>query len=101
MDLDNPRLPFPPTLFWDIDTSILDMEEHAAYIVERVLDNGRMDDWLFIRQYYGLERLRDIALGIRSMSPKALSFISTVTRIPESRFRCYEQIHSKSIHWSW
>jgi hypothetical protein len=101
MSLDKLPLPFSPSLFWDIDIASLDLEKHAPYIVERVLDNGRMDDWLFIRQYYGLEKLRDIAIGIRSMSPKALSFISVVTRTPESQFRCYEQIHSKSTHWSW
>jgi len=88
-------------LFWDIDLATLDMEKHAAYIVERVLDNGRMDDWLFIKQYYGMERLKEIAQDIRSMSPKALSFISTVTAVPEDQFRCYGQIHSTNIHWSW
>jgi hypothetical protein len=93
------NLPFSTYLFWDVDPQGLDMEDHAPYIVERVLDNGQMNDWFFIRQYYGLERLKTIALGIRSMSPQALSFISTVTRTPEKQFRCYEQIHSKSQHW--
>jgi hypothetical protein len=91
--------PFSPNLFWDIDLAALDMEKHAPYIVERILDHGQMDDWRFIRRYYGLERLKAIALGIRSMSPKSLSFISTVTQTPEKQFRCYEQIHSKSQHW--
>jgi hypothetical protein len=90
---------FTSCLFWDIDPADLDMEKHAPYIVERVLDNGQMDDWLFIRRYYGLERLKAIALSIRSMSPQALSFISTVTHTPEKQFRCYEQIHSKNQHW--
>jgi hypothetical protein len=55
-----------------------------------------MNDWLLIRQHYGLEKLKKIALGIRCMSPQALSFISTVTHTPEDQFRCYEQIHSKN-----
>jgi hypothetical protein len=93
------NLPFSTYLFWDIDPQNPDMEDHAPYIVERVLDNGQMNDWLFIRRYYGLERLKAIALSIRSMTPQALSFISTVTRTPENQFRCYEQIHSKAQHW--
>ncbi|GAB6391467.1 MAG: hypothetical protein MdMp014T_0840 [Treponematales bacterium] len=92
---------FSKNLFWDIDLETLDMEKHAAYIVERVLDDGRMEDWLFIRHYYGLERLKKVAQTIRSMSSKALSFISAVTDTPEDQFRCYTQIHSKSTHWSW
>jgi hypothetical protein len=94
------ELKFSSYLFWDIDTVELDLEKHAPYIVERVLDNGQMNDWLFIRQYYGLERLKEIAMGIRYMLPQALSFISTVTHTPEDQFRCYEQIHSKNLHWS-
>ncbi|WP_174269490.1 hypothetical protein [Leadbettera azotonutricia] len=35
--------------------------------------------------YWTMGRLRDIALKIRSMPPKALSFISTVTYTPEKR----------------
>ena len=31
--------------------SELDMEKHAGYIVERVLDCGAWDDWLFLRTY--------------------------------------------------
>ncbi|GHT87726.1 hypothetical protein FACS1894137_15340 [Spirochaetia bacterium] len=92
---------FSPNLFWDIDLADLDMEKHAPYIVERVLDNGQMTDWVFIRMYYGMDKLRDIALKIRTMSPQSLAFISTVTFTPENKFRCYEQIHSKSTHWNY
>ncbi|GHT53712.1 hypothetical protein FACS1894106_4800 [Spirochaetia bacterium] len=92
---------FSSNLFWDIDLADLDMERHAPYIVERVLNNGQMNDWLFIRTYYGIDKLREIALEIRSLSPQALAFISTVTLTPEDQFRCYEQIHSKNIHWNY
>jgi hypothetical protein len=95
------NISFSSYLFWDIDMAELDMEKHAPYILERVLDNGQMNDWLLVRQYYGLERLKKIALGIRCMSPQALAFISTVTYTPEVQFRCYEQIYSKNLHWSY
>lgn len=95
------ELPFSKNLFWDIDSSQLDMESHKAYIVARVLDYGTMEDWLFIRSYYGIDRLREIALGLRSMFPESLSFIATVTDTPENQFRCYKQIQSKNLHWNY
>jgi hypothetical protein len=91
---------FSKNLFWDTDPAALDMERHAKYIVERVLDYGSWNDWLLVRNYYGLERLKTIALEIRSMFPESLSFIATVTQTPEEQFRCYTQIHSKNKHWN-
>jgi hypothetical protein len=90
---------FSKNLFWDIDLGSLDMEKHAGYIVERVLDNGQLSDWYLIYNYYGLDRIRDITTNIRSLLPSALSFISLITQTPEDKFRCYEQIHSKNTHW--
>lgn len=92
-------LPFSTNLFWDIDMSDLDMEKHASFIVARVLDYGVMNDWLFIKSYYGLERLRDIALNVKSMQRESLSFISTITNTPQEKFRCYKLLQSKNTHW--
>lgn len=90
---------FSPNLFWDTDMNDLDMDKHAAFIVGRVLDYGVMQDWLYIKNYYGLDRLRDIALDIRSMERESLSFIATVTNTPKEQFRCYKQQQSKETHW--
>jgi hypothetical protein len=94
------RQQFSKNLFWDINLSELNIEKHASYIVGRVLDYGSWDDWRLIRDYYGMERIRAIALGIRSMFPESLSFVAVVTHTPENQFRCYEQIYSKNPHWN-
>jgi hypothetical protein len=75
------------------------MEQHAAYIVGRVLDYGSWNDWRLIRNYYGMEKIKTIALGLRSMERKSLAFIATVTNIPENQFRCYTLLQSKNLHW--
>lgn len=94
------NLSFSHNLFWDIELSELDLEKHAKFIVGRVLDYGTMNDWRFIRNYYGMERIKEIALNIRSMFPESLSFISTITHIPQNQFRCYKQLQSKNRHWN-
>ncbi|WP_286834013.1 DUF6922 domain-containing protein [Proteiniphilum sp. UBA5280] len=35
---------FSPNLFWDVNADDLDMVQHKAIIVNRVLDNGQWDD---------------------------------------------------------
>lgn len=92
-------LSFSPNLFWDVDPEGLDMQQHASFIVARVLDYGTMEDWLAIKSYYGIERLREISLNIKSMERESLSFISTVTNTPKEEFRCYKLLQSKHTHW--
>jgi hypothetical protein len=79
-------------LFWDADPTDLDMDKHKAYIVRRVLDYGEWNDWLAIRDYYGLDEIKKIALNIRTMFPKSLSFIATITNTSENQFRCYDVV---------
>ena len=90
---------FSSYLFWDADPADLDIDKHAAYIVERVLECGRWEDWLLIRDYYGLAKIKEIAVNIRGMYPKTLSFIALMTHTPENQFRCYTLLQSKNRPW--
>jgi hypothetical protein len=87
--------PFSKYLFWDIDIADLDLDVHKMYVVERVLDYGQWEDYLYIRDYYGIEELKNIAMRIRFMFPESLSFIATVTHTSENQFRCYDLLQSK------
>jgi hypothetical protein len=99
MDKKNMTKNFSTNLFWDIDLSDLDMDKHQAFIVGRVLDYGNWEDWVLIRKYYGMEKLKEIALGIRSLERRSLALIATATHTPENQFRCYELLQSKDSHW--
>lgn len=90
---------FSSYLFWDVDKSKLEVERSAAYIVERVLEYGQLEDWKLIKQIYGLDRIKDISLNIRYLTPKTLSFISSVLNIDKVNFRCYIQKQSIQEHW--
>jgi len=90
---------FSTHLFWDADPADLDIDRHKTYIVERVLECGGWEDWLLIRNYYGLESIKEIALNIRGMYPESLSFIALMTHTPENQFRCYTLLQSKNRPW--
>ena len=90
---------FRTNLFWDVNPKDLDIDKHCAYIVDRVLECGSWDDWLLIRKYYGLEKIKEIALNMRGMFPDTLSFISLMTHTPENQFRCYKLLQSENRPW--
>lgn len=76
------------------------MERSSKYIIERVLESGMYQDWVLIRDYYGIPRIAEEAKTFRSLNPKALSFISTVSDTDIKDYRCYTMRQSIPQHWN-
>ena len=91
---------FSEHLFWDVDETEFDMDKHKEFIVGRVLDYGFMKDWILIKEYYSLTQLAEIAKNIRSLMPKSLSFIATITNTQITDYRCYKLAQSTPPHWN-
>jgi hypothetical protein len=90
---------FSSHLFWDIDRNSLDLEKNKKFIVQRVLEYGLIDDWLTLRNLYGIDEIADTATKLRTLEPRALSFISTCSNTPLEKFRCYTTRQSTPTHW--
>jgi len=76
------------SLFWDVDTSSLDFDIHARFVIERVLDRGSVDDWIMLLKLYGKKRISKEVVHIRSLDPKSLNFLSVSFNIDKEKFRC-------------
>lgn len=87
-------------LFWDIDESSLDYEKNFSFILARVLDYGTLEDWRQITKFYSKQKIKDVALNIRSLFPKSLTFISFYTETPKEEFRCYKFKQSNQTLWN-
>ena len=91
---------FNKNLFWDVDASQLSMDEHASYIIHRVLEHGQMDDWRLVYRYYGLDRIVDECKQMRTLDPVCLSFICTISHTKEEDYRCYHFRQSFPTPWN-
>lgn len=89
-----------PHLFWDVNPINLDAEKNKKLIIARVLDYGLFSDWLYIKNYYGLDVITETAVTIRDLDLKSMAFISTLSNIPYKHFKCYISIQSTSKHWN-
>lgn len=92
---------FSSNLFWDINPNDIDIEEHASFIVQRVLEYGKIEDWNYILSHYGISRILSITLQLRSLDSKALAFISAITKTPRENFRCYTTAQLNQQHWDY
>ena len=91
---------FSAHLFWDVRKEDVDFDEHAQYIIKRVLEYGLLEDWNLIRQYYGLSKIVEVAKELRDLEPRALAYISAVSKTPKEQFRCYIWKQSNIQRWN-
>ncbi len=62
-------------LFWDTDRSQIDPEKHARWLLERILQRGRWEDWLIIKKHYGKDRIKSISSKLK-LDGKSRNFLS-------------------------
>jgi len=86
---------FSEHLFWDVDVERLDIDRYPAFVIQRVLEYGRWEDWIQIRSYYSKEALKEAAMSLRTLRPESLSYIAAYTDTNKKDYRCYKfaQLH--------
>ena len=89
-----------PHLFWDANIASIDVEEHKAFIIKRVLEYGLWEDWLLIKNDFGIDEISKQSQQFRDLDPKALAFISQLSGVPKHKFRCYTTTQLTPQHWN-
>ncbi len=91
---------FSQHLFWDVDLKTFDLEKFKIFMVERVLQYGKLQDWKNLKSFYGLETIKEISLNLRSLDAVTLSFVSTIFKIDKKEFRCYKHRQLVQNYWN-
>ena len=87
-------------LFWDVDVEELDLDKHKSYIVQRVLEYGMMEDWTLLKHQLGIKEIAEVCKSLRTLDPKALAFISLISKTPKVEFRCYTTRRLNATPWN-
>jgi hypothetical protein len=61
-------------LFWDTDPSRIDVHRQRTYIIERVLEMGDLDAFLWIQRRFPTDRILEVCDSSRKVSPKSRNF---------------------------
>lgn len=81
-------------LFWDTNYSEIDWQKNARYVIERVLTRGTLEDWKSLKEFYGLNKIKEEIVNSRSLDKITLNFCSDFFQIPKAQFRCYIKAQS-------
>ena len=88
-----------PSLFWDTDVQTIDLEQHKAFIIERILMRGRLEEARAMMAFYGKKAVEQVVLEARYLDKITLSFCSAIFNIPKTEFRCYRLAQSNPTQW--
>jgi hypothetical protein len=88
-------------LFWDVDPQSIDPEKHAAYIIERVITLGAMNDFTIIKENYGKTKIKKVVKNLRYLNDIDLNFCSVYFDIPKNQFRCYNTKQLNQTLWDY
>ena len=91
----------PSFLFWDVDMESIDKKKNARFIIRRVIQRGSLQDWIKIKDFYGLNFIRSEILLMRELDSKTLCFFSTYFEIPKKNFRCFSIQQSIPKHFAY
>ncbi|MBI4064613.1 MAG: hypothetical protein HY401_09995 [Elusimicrobia bacterium] len=61
-------------LFWDTNPEKLNIKKHANYIIERILELGRLNAMYWAQQIYPSSLILDVSCRSRSVSEKSKNF---------------------------
>jgi len=89
--------PLRPLLFWDADSSLLDLEGYASYIVPRAMDRGNLEEVRYLMQYYGKERIKQLLVSALSLHNNTITFFANYYDIPKTDFLAFR----KKQHAAW
>ncbi len=91
---------FSPHLFWDVDLDGFDFDLHKVHLIHKVLEYGLMKDWNLLKQYYGMETIKEVALNLRTLDAVTLSYLSTIFNTDQTEFRCYKHKQLFPTYWN-
>lgn len=82
---------FRPSLFWD--SSEIDVAEHAAYVIGRILDFGDIEDVRKLREIYPDEKIIETVRTRRNLFPKTGKYWAVKFRIPFEAVACLKKYY--------
>ena len=91
---------FSQHLFWDVDKSSFDLDIYKVQMISKVLEYGNWNDWTFLKDYYGLEIIKEVSLNLRSLDAVTLSYLSALFSIDKTEFRCYKHKQLVQNYWN-
>ncbi len=84
--------------FWDVDMDKIDFEKNARYVVEKVIERGKAEDFDSLLKFYGFDRVGELALQALWLSDISINFCCVLFNVKPTDFKYYEKKQLNRAH---
>lgn len=77
--------------FWDVNPAQLNLDQHASFIIERILEYGDIPAFTWLREKYTQEQLIKILKTTRSLSKRSANFWSLYYHLNPAEVPCIQK----------
>ncbi len=89
--------PLNKTLFWDIKE--INLKENDSYVIDRILNFGDIQDFIWAVDFYGEEKIRENIKKSRTLDAKSFNFWTNYFNIKKSQCTRYQSTKKQSAFW--
>ena len=90
---------FNRRIFWDVNFDTLDYDGKASFIIERVFEQGDVDDIRQCRRYYGDDILCNTLTNARWISLATICLASALFNNQLTDYKCFNTAQLNPAHW--
>ncbi len=95
------RTPLNRTYFQDVDPAGIDVQQHATFIIERLLEFGDDAAIVWLEHTYPKHQLATVVRTSRRISPKSANYFALKYEIPASEVPCLSQSYRRAHALRW
>jgi hypothetical protein len=99
MKMEDKKPQFSKRIFWDVDVNLLDYDNKANFIIQRVFERGDIEDIRKCRRYYGDKKVANALLNAKFLPLHTIYLSSAIVGRPLTDFRCYKPKQSTQEHF--
>jgi hypothetical protein len=96
----HPDATLNPNLLWEYNLTEFDYMAMSDVVIHRVIERGWPNDWYFILNFYGVEKIKETIKNLAYLNDKDMNFVSHQFGIPFTSMKCYEKKQSANQHWN-
>lgn len=95
------QIPISNRPFWDVDTTKLDTQRDAFFIIQRVLEYGLWEELIRTTKFYGKNIITQAVRQAPYLSNKTLNFCCIWLDIKPEECKCYTKKQLNQELWNY
>lgn len=86
-------------LFWDVKIKLSDIEKYKKFIIERILERGDLEDYLWAVASFGRKEIVKNILSAKTLNKKSLNFWCLIFKIDKKKCILNQSIKKRELFW--